>query len=83
MELLDFIGQLLDSIGDDVSSGSPGFHTAATVVRALSGRGLGKGRNDTFTNAQIGQIRRLLDEYSEERIVRNGRAYYRGFKKLR
>jgi hypothetical protein len=67
MDLLDLIGDLLDSIGDDISSGSPGFHTAATIVRALTGRGYGKGRNDTFTRAQIGQIRRLLDEYSEER----------------
>jgi hypothetical protein len=81
MELLDFIGDILDSIGNDVSSGSPGFHTLATVVRSLSSSGYGKGRNGTFTRAQIGQIRRLLDEFSEERVVRNRRIYYRGYKR--
>ena len=82
MDLLKVIGDLLDSIGDDVSSGSPGFHTLATVVRSLPFYGYeGKGRNGQFTPAQIGQIRRLLNEYSIERKVANNKIYYRGYKR--
>jgi hypothetical protein len=38
----------------------------------------GRGRNGEFTPAQIGQIRRLLDEYTLEKRVYQRRHYYRG-----
>jgi hypothetical protein len=80
MDLLSVLSDILESASVDAISGFPGY-TLATILRQLAARGYdGKGRQGAFTPQQIGQIRRLLNEYSLEKNVENRRIYYRGFK---